>query len=164
MGLGGVAKLFSVDFNLIDTKNILDIPKYLMNRTWYKIMFELIKKIFVGLLTGLVNWSNHTKFVSLSNQKCITQPTLINLDPNVYCHQFHFYPLAVKLDRYIGSFNTLNDLSNKVCAPNKTEDLNMSVFSRIITGINEPKILTKLISCRCKCRFDERKCNWSMLE
>ena len=63
MGLGGVAKLFSVDFNLIDTKNILDIPKYLMNRTWYKIMFELIKKIFVGLLTGLVNWSNHAKFV-----------------------------------------------------------------------------------------------------
>ena len=127
-------------------------------------MFQLIKKIFVGLLTGLVNWSNHTKFVSLSNQKCITQPTLINLDPNVYCHQFHYYPLAFKLDRYIGSFNTLNDLSNKVCAPNKTEDLNMSVFSRIITGINEPKILTKLISCRCKCRFDERKCNWSMVE
>ena len=127
-------------------------------------MFELIKKIFVGLLTGLVNWSNHTKFVSLSNQKCVTQPTLINLDPNVYCHQFHCYPLAVKLDRYIGSFNTLNDLSNKVCVPNKTEDLNMSVFSRIITGINEPKILTKFISSRCKCRFDERKCNWSMVE
>ena len=98
MGLGGVSKLFSVDFNLIDTKNILDIPKYLMNRTWYKIMFELIKKIFVGLLTGLVNWSNHAKFVSLGNQKCMTQPTLINLDPNVYSHQFHYYPLAVKLD------------------------------------------------------------------
>ena len=45
-------------------------------------MFRLIKKIFIGLLTGLVDRSNHTKCVSLSNQKCMIQPTLINLDPN----------------------------------------------------------------------------------
>ena len=32
-------------------------------------MFGLIKKIFIGLLTGLVNGSNHTKFASLSNEK-----------------------------------------------------------------------------------------------
>ena len=32
-------------------------------------MFGLIKKIFIGLLTGLVNGSTHTKCVSLSNQK-----------------------------------------------------------------------------------------------
>ena len=32
-------------------------------------MFELITKILIGLLTGLVNGSNHTKCVSLSNQK-----------------------------------------------------------------------------------------------
>ena len=42
-------------------------------------MFGLIKKIFIGLLTGLVNGSNHTKCVSLSNWKCMIQPTLINL-------------------------------------------------------------------------------------
>ena len=28
-----------------------------MKRTWYKIMFGLIKKIFIVLLTGLVNGS-----------------------------------------------------------------------------------------------------------
>ena len=28
-----------------------------------------------------------------------------------------------------------------------------------ITGINESKTLKKHISCECKCRFDERKCN-----
>ena len=32
-GLKGVAKFFSVDFNPIDTNNILDIHKYLMKRT-----------------------------------------------------------------------------------------------------------------------------------
>ena len=32
MGLGGVVKYFSVDFNLIDNKDILDIHKYLMKK------------------------------------------------------------------------------------------------------------------------------------
>ena len=41
-------------------------------------MLRLIKKVFIGLLTGLVNGSNHTKCVSLSNQKFMIQPTLIN--------------------------------------------------------------------------------------
>ena len=34
-----------------------------MKRTWYKIIFGLLKKISIGLLTGPVNASNHTKFV-----------------------------------------------------------------------------------------------------
>ena len=29
----------------------------------------------------------------------------------------------------------------------------------MITGKNESKILTKDISCECKCKFDGRKCN-----
>ena len=41
-------------------------------------MFGLIKKMFIRLLTGLINGSNHGKCVSLSNQKCTTQPTIMN--------------------------------------------------------------------------------------
>ena len=63
----------------------------------------------------------------LSNQKCITQPTLINLRPNEYSLEFHYYPFSVKLDGYVGSCNTLDDLSNKVCVSNETEDLNLSI-------------------------------------
>ena len=83
------------------------------------------------------------------------QPTLINLHPNEYSQG---YPLAVKLDRYIGSCNALNDLSNKVCVPNKTEDLDLSVVN-MITEINESKALTNHVPCECKCRFDGRKGN-----
>ena len=85
-------------------------------------MFRLIKKILIRLLTGLVNGSNHTNCVLLSNQKCMIQPTLINLHPNEYGKEFHYYPFAVKLDRCVQICNTLNDLSNKVCIPDKTED------------------------------------------
>ena len=59
----------------------------------------------------------------------------------------------VKLDGCIGSSNNLNDLSNEVCVPNKTEDFNLSLFN-MITGINELKTLTKCISYESKCRFD----------
>ena len=101
-------------------------------------MFGLIKKIFIGLLTGLVNRSNHTTCVLLSNQKYMTQASLINLHPNEYNQELHCYPFLVKLDGCVGSCNTINDLSNKVCLPNKTEDLNLSVFNMII-GVNESK-------------------------
>ena len=103
-------------------------------------MFGLIKKIFIGLLTGLVNGSNHTKCFSLSNQKCIIQVNLINLHPNEYSQGFHYYPFSVKLDRCVGSCDTLNDSSNKVCVPNKIEDLNLSVFN-MITVMNQSYIM-----------------------
>ena len=32
---------------------------------------------------------------------------------------------AIKLDRFFGSLNTMIDLSNKVCIPNKTKDLKL---------------------------------------
>ena len=94
----------------------------------------------------------------LSNQKYEIQPTLINLHPNEYSQELRYSPFAVKLDKCVGSCNTLNDSSNKVCVPNKTEDLNIPVFNTI-TRKNESKILTKDISCECKCKFDKRNVN-----
>ena len=88
----------------------------------------------------------------------MTQPTLIKLHAHEYSQEFHYYPFSVKLGRCVGSCNTLNDLSNKICVPNKTEDLNLSVFNMTM-GINESKLLTKHRSCECKSRFDGRKCN-----
>ena len=70
----------------------------------------------------------------------------------------NYYPFAVNLDRCSRSCNTQNDLLNKVCVPNKTEDLNLSMFN-MSTGINDSETLTKHVSCACKCRFDGRKCN-----
>ena len=81
------------------------------------------------LSSVVVNVSSHTRCVFLINQKCITQPSLINLHPNQYNQKIHYYPFAVKLDRCVGS---CNDLSNIVCVSNETEDLNLTVFNMII--------------------------------
>ena len=77
-------------------------------------MFAIVKIMFIVLLTSIAKASYHAKCISLSNQKCKIQPTVIN-----------FHPLSVKC---AGSFNTLSDLSNKTCVPNKKEDLKYACF------------------------------------
>ena len=67
----------------------------------------------------------------------MTQPTFINLHPNEYTLGLRYYSLAV-IDRCMGSYNTLNDLSNRVCVSNKAKDLNLNLFN-LISGVNELK-------------------------
>ena len=75
-------------------------------------MFGLTKIIYIELLTGIISASNHTKCVSLSNQKCMIESTLINLHPNEYSQELHYYPFTAKLNRCVGSCNTLMTYSN----------------------------------------------------
>ena len=49
----------------------------------------------------------------------MTQRTLINLHPSEYSQKLHYYPFSVNLDRCVESCNTLDDLSNRICVPNK---------------------------------------------
>ena len=46
-GLNGYVYTFSVDCTAFDTSITIDIHKYLIKKTWYKIRFELIKKMFL---------------------------------------------------------------------------------------------------------------------
>ena len=58
-------------------------------------MFGLTKKIFIALLTGLVNGTDHTKCVSLINQKCRIQQFIINLNSNEGSQEFYYYLFSV---------------------------------------------------------------------
>ena len=110
----------------------------------------------MGLLISIVNTSNHTKCVSLSSQKVWFNLLLLIyiLMYSLISQECHYYSLAVKLERYVGSCNTLNGFSNKVYVPNKTEGSNRSNFN-VITGINESKTLAKYISCKFKVNLIE---------
>ena len=85
--------------------------------------------MFIGLLcfsrplASIVNTPGHAKRLSSNNQQCMTQPTLNNLHSNEYIEVLRYYPFAANLNRWMGSCNTLNDLSNKVSVPNKTDDI-----------------------------------------
>ena len=97
-------------------------------------MFGLTKQVFIRFLcfckplSSIVNTPDHVNCISLNNQQCMAQPTLINLNPNEHIEGLRYYPFVINLDKGIGSCNTLNDLSNNVCVPNKTEDLNLSDY------------------------------------
>ena len=69
MKLNGCVHDFAVDYKAL---------KKLNEKTWSKIIFGIIKKMFIALLTSLINDSSYTRCVFLSNQKWEIQPTLIN--------------------------------------------------------------------------------------
>ena len=64
-----------VDYRNADVDDIADIQKYFTG------CLGLLKN-FIGISASIVTASNHTKCVSLNNQQCMTQPTVINLHPN----------------------------------------------------------------------------------
>ena len=58
-------------------------------------MFRFLEKTFTGLSVIIVKTSDHTKCISLSNQQCMIQPTLLNLHPNELTERLGYYPIAV---------------------------------------------------------------------
>ena len=80
----------------------------------------------------------------------MTDPTLIN--------ELHYYLFAINLDRCTGKCKILGKLSDKVCISNEIQDLNLLDFS-MIAGINESRTLTKHISYKYECKFNDKKCN-----
>ena len=69
--------------------------------------------------------------------------TIINLYPNEYGQRSHYYPVTVNVGRCMRNRNDFTDLSNILCVPDKTEDLNLNVLN-MITGKDESKALTKI--------------------
>ena len=59
---------------------------------------------------------------------------LIDLNPD----ELLYYPYMVSLDRCNGTCNTLHDLSDKSCVPDKSQDVNVKVFN-LTTRICESK-------------------------
>ena len=131
-GLKEVLKVFSFDYNAIDTNNILDMHRYLMKETWKR--FGFIKKMFVGLLSICTigsfgkslasNLKGPIAYVSLNNQSCQTRPTLVNINSD----ETLFYPFAVSVNKCNGSFNTIDHPYAQGCVRNKVKNANVKVF------------------------------------
>ena len=101
----------SVDYGSINVDDILYIYKYLMKK--HKLMFILIKQVFIALLSfsgslaRIDNFSNFMACIYLNNQLCMTRPIVINLNSDEYNQGLHNYPIMVKSGRCNESFNTL---------------------------------------------------------
>ena len=71
----------------------------------------------------MANVSNQRKFIPSCNQSCMTRPTIIDSNLAECNPLLHYYPFEVHLGRCIGSCNTLDDASDRICVPNKTKDI-----------------------------------------
>ena len=106
-------------------------------------MLWLIKQVYTGLLS--FRGSLATRCVSLTNEPCMVRRTLIDLNRI----ELNYYLFMISLDKCNGSYNTVDDLSTKICLPSKTKEVTVEAFN-LITRKNEPKTSVKLISCDCK--------------
>ena len=77
-------------------------------------------------------------------------PTLINLHPNEYTQELCYYPFAVNLD--VLEVVTLLMICLIEHVFQTQEHLNLNLF-KMVTRINESKILTTQVSSRCKCKY-----------
>ena len=88
--------------------------------------------MFIGLLS--FSGSLESKSMSLNDGQWKTRPALISLNPA----KLNYYQFIISLDKCNGSCNTLTEISGRTCVPNKTKNVNLSVFN-LITRKNELK-------------------------
>ena len=63
--------------------------------------------------------------VSVVNQKCMPRPKILDVNEGV--GEALFCPYNVQVNKCSGSFNTLDNLIEKLCVPNVIKGLNIKV-------------------------------------
>ena len=83
-------------------------------------MFKFIKKCFFTAIT-FFNLSNVNSLecVSMNNQECKIRTEIFNLNTN----EPMFYLYNIKINRYKGSCNTINDPYAKICVPDQIKNM-----------------------------------------
>ena len=97
---------------------------------------------------------NSLECVSMNNQECKIRPEIINLNTN----EPLFYTYSIKINKYKGSCNTINDPYAKVCFPDNIKYTNVKVFN-LMSRANETRYIEQHKTCKCKCRLDVSVCN-----
>ena len=67
--------------------------------------------------------------VSINNQECKIRPEIINVNSN----EPSLYPDSIKVNKYSGSCNNINDPYAKLCVPDVVKNINIKVFNLMST-------------------------------
>ena len=111
-------------------------------------MFGIIRKAFISTLAFFnhnILLTNSLKCYSLDNQECKIRPEIIivnNKEPI-------FYHNKIKVNRCVGSCNTIDDPYGKTCLANDTENIGLKVFNLLSQNndiINIEKKKIKVVS------------------
>ena len=90
-------------------------------------IFRFVKKVFfIGLtiLSNLVS-TNSLSCISMNNQPCKARPEIINVNSNNPV----FYTFSIKVNKFSGNCNHINDPYAKIHLSDIAKDLNVKVFN-----------------------------------
>ena len=78
-------------------------------------MFRFIKQIFIFVLMYFGNLSsvNPLECISMKNQECRIRHEIVNLNSN----DLIFYRFSIKVNKYNGNCNNINDPYARICVP-----------------------------------------------
>ena len=97
---------------------------------------------------------NSLECVSMNNQGCKTRSKIISTNNN----EPLFYPFSIKVNKFSGSCNNINDPYAKLCVPDVVKNINVKAFN-LISFNNQAKHIEWHKTCKCKCRLDASVCN-----
>ena len=120
-------------------------------------MLKFIKKVFFAAVTFLIPNGlnvNSLECISMNNQECKPRPKMIDINNNepVFC------PYSIKVNKYSGSCNNINNPYAKLCIPDVIKKINVKVFN-LMSRTNETKQILWHETCKCVCRFRVSVCN-----
>ena len=92
---------------------------------------------------------NPLKCVSIENQECKIRLEIVNVNSD----EPLFYLQSVKISKYRGICNNINDPYAKMCVPDVVKNIDLKVFT-LISRTNETRYIKLHETCKYKCRLD----------
>ena len=77
---------------------------------------------------------NSLECVSMNNRECKVREEVINVNTNNPV----FYPFSVKVNKYSGNCNNINDPCARLCVPDVVKNINLKVFN-LVSWSNQTK-------------------------
>ena len=91
-------------------------------------MFGFAKQIFISAMMFFacnLPSLNSLKCISMNNQECKLKPQIVNVNSD----EPVFFPFSIKISKFCGSRNNINDPYAKMCVPDFAKNLNVKVFN-----------------------------------
>ena len=119
-------------------------------------MLQFIKKsIFHRINNFIIFYKfNSLTCISMKNQECKARPQTVNINSNNPI----FYPFSIKISKFRGNCNNINDPYAKICVPDVIKILNIKVLN-LISRTNETRFIEWHEKCNFICRLDAIVCN-----
>ena len=97
---------------------------------------------------------NSLECVSMNNQQCKIKSKIINTNNN----EPVFYAFSIRVNKWSGSCNNINDLYARLCVPDVVKNMNLKAFN-LISWSNQSKQIKWHEKCNCEFKLSSSACN-----